>query len=177
MVCEDGDLVRCRRSLEYLHSVSHLAQSCLVPCARQQRDVASPERLAVGPQQARAAPHGESALKHVSLAPPRRCTRARPVPTLALARTLARTLAPAPTHPPARGRRIEKGWRLAPDSTEGIERVEVVRLPRGVSGEWLAWRGAASLPTLDSAAELWITRKDWVQRGVMAAREACAFTW
>ena len=84
---------------------------------------------------------------------------------------------PAPTHPPARGRRIEKGWRLAPDSTEGIERVEVVRLPRGVSGEWLAWRGAASLPYLDTAAELWITRKDWVQRGVMAAREVCPFTW
>ena len=39
------------------------------------------------------------------------------------------------------------------------------------------WRGAASLPSLDSAGELWITRKDWVQRGVMAAREACAFTW
>ena len=74
-------------------------------------------------------------------------------------------------------RRIEKCWKLAPDSTEGIERVEVVRLPRGVDAEWLAWRGAASLAGLEGAAELWITRRDWSERGVMAAREACAFTW
>lgn len=79
----------------------------------------------------------------------------------------------------ARGgrRRIEKCWKLAPDSTEGIERVEVMRLPRGVDAEWLAWRGAASLPGLESGVELWIHRKDWERSGVLAAREACAFTW
>ena len=74
-------------------------------------------------------------------------------------------------------RRIEKCWKLAPDSTEGIERVEVLKLPRGVAAEWLAWRGGALLAGLDGSTDLWITRRDWVERGVMAAREACAFAW
>ena len=52
--------------------------------------------------------------------------------TVALTLTLLLTLPLA--LPLTLSRRIEKGWKLAPDSTEGIERVEVLRLPRGVTG-------------------------------------------
>ena len=52
--------------------------------------------------------------------------------TLPLTLTLLLTL--PLTLPLTLSRRIEKGWKLAPDSTEGIERVEVLRLPRGVTG-------------------------------------------
>ena len=41
-------------------------------------------------------------------------------------------------------------WNLASDSTEGIERVEVVRLPKGVEPESVTWRGAATLPALET---------------------------
>ena len=73
--------------------------------------------------------------------------------------------------------RISTCWKLAPDSTEGIERVEVARLPDNIDPETVSWRGGAVLPSLESARELWILQKDWALRGVMAAREACAFSW
>ncbi|KAL1496778.1 hypothetical protein AB1Y20_014366 [Prymnesium parvum] len=73
--------------------------------------------------------------------------------------------------------RVACCWRLAPDSTEGIERVEVVKLPANMSPEAVSWQGGALLPTLESARELWITQKEWSLRGAMAARESCAFSW
>jgi len=73
--------------------------------------------------------------------------------------------------------RIATCWRLAPDSTEGIERVEVQRLPPGAEAETLVWRGGAALASLPSAKSMWILRLDWAQRGAMAARERCIFTW
>ena len=74
-------------------------------------------------------------------------------------------------------RRIEKCWKLAPDSTEGIERVEVVRLPPGTDPESVVWRGAATLPALETGRGLWIVRDEWERGGALAARERCAFTW
>ena len=73
--------------------------------------------------------------------------------------------------------RIASCWKLAPDSTEGIEKVEVMKLPGNMDPEGVSWQGGALLPTLDSSRELWITAKDWSLRGAMAAREACAFSW
>ena len=63
------------------------------------------------------------------------------------------------------------------DSTEGIERVEVLRLPEGTEPESVAWRGAATLPLLETGRALWITRDEWERSGALAAREACAFSW
>ena len=68
-------------------------------------------------------------------------------------------------------------WTLASDSTEGIERVEVTRLQAGTEHESVVWRGAATLPSLETGRGLWITRAEWAQRGALAAREACAFSW
>ena len=73
--------------------------------------------------------------------------------------------------------RVASCWSLASDATEGIERVEVVRLPPGTEPESLAWRGAAILPLLETGRGLWILRDEWQQRGALAAREACAFPW
>jgi len=68
-------------------------------------------------------------------------------------------------------------WGLASDSAEGIERVEVLRLPEGTDPENVIWRGAAMLPALESGRGLWIFQHDWEHRGTLAAREACAFAW
>ena len=73
--------------------------------------------------------------------------------------------------------RISACWTLASDSTEGIERVEVTRLQAGTEHESVVWRGAATLPKLETGRGLWITRAEWAQRGALAAREACAFSW
>ena len=73
--------------------------------------------------------------------------------------------------------RIQCGWRIAMDSTEGIERVEVLRLPDGTEPESVAWRGAATLPELETGRALWILARDWERSGALAAREACAFSW
>ena len=73
--------------------------------------------------------------------------------------------------------RIATCWTLAEDSTEGIERVEVVRLPLGTDPESVTWRGAAALPALPTARGLWIHRDEWAKWGTLAAREACAFPW
>jgi len=73
--------------------------------------------------------------------------------------------------------RVACCWSLASDSTEGIERVEVVRLPPGTDPESVSWRGAATLPLLESGRGLWILRHEWEQRGALAARELCAFSW
>ena len=63
------------------------------------------------------------------------------------------------------------GWREAyTASTEGIERVEVVRLPEGTDPECVAWFGAATLPDLETGRALWVTRHEWAQRGALAAR-------
>ena len=73
--------------------------------------------------------------------------------------------------------RVACGWKLAEDSTEGIERIEVTKLPLGTDPESLAWHGAATLPELESGPALWILREEWMQRGALAAREVCAFSW
>lgn len=73
--------------------------------------------------------------------------------------------------------RVATCWKIASDSTEGIERVEVVRLPEGTEPESIAWRGAATLPSLETARGLWILRKEWELQGALAARQACAFAW
>lgn len=73
--------------------------------------------------------------------------------------------------------RIACGWKLAEDSTEGIEKVEVVSFPAGTSTDEVVWRGAATLPKLESGRALWILQHEWLQRGPLAAREACAFSW
>lgn len=73
--------------------------------------------------------------------------------------------------------RIATCWKLAPDSTEGIERVEVFKLPPNVSPDCLVWRGAVELTSLKSARSMWLMSEDWVVKGVMAARERCFFSW
>ena len=73
--------------------------------------------------------------------------------------------------------RVHCCWRIAMDSTEGIERVEVLRLPEGTEPESVAWRGAATLPGLETGRALWILARDWERSGALAAREACAFSW
>ena len=52
--------------------------------------------------------------------------------------------------------RIATCWKLAPDSTEGIERVEVFKLPPNVSPDCLVWRGAVELTSLKSARSMWL---------------------
>ena len=73
--------------------------------------------------------------------------------------------------------RVACCWKLAEDSTEGIERVEVVRFPEGTAPDSIVWHGAASLPYLESGRALWVLRKEWERSGPLAAREACAFSW
>jgi len=73
--------------------------------------------------------------------------------------------------------RIACCWKLAEDSAEGIERVEVVKLPAGTEPQALAWHGAALLPKLESGRTLWILNDEWLRRGALAAREVCAFPW
>lgn len=73
--------------------------------------------------------------------------------------------------------RVAACWKLAEDSTEGIEKVEVVRPPFGIDPESVTWRGAAVLPSLPTARGLWILKDEWAKWGVLAAREACAFSW
>lgn len=73
--------------------------------------------------------------------------------------------------------RLASCWKLAPDSTEGIERVEVAPLPAGVSPETLVWRGGAVLTSLEGARAQWVMAKEWRRVGVIAARAACGFSW
>ena len=73
--------------------------------------------------------------------------------------------------------RVMTLWKIAVDSTEGIERVEVKELPEGTEPESVCWRGAATLPSLETGKALWILRDEWARRGALAAREACAFSW
>jgi hypothetical protein len=73
--------------------------------------------------------------------------------------------------------RIMQCWRIAMEATEGIERVQVVRPPEGTEPESVTWRGAATLPQLESGRGLWILRTEWEARGALVAREACAFSW
>ena len=73
--------------------------------------------------------------------------------------------------------RIMVLWKIAVDSTEGIERVEVRELPDGTEPESVSWRGAATLPHLESGKAMWILRDEWARRGALAARQACAFSW
>ena len=73
--------------------------------------------------------------------------------------------------------RISSLWAIAADAVEGIERVEVKRLPEGTDPESVSWRGAATLPVLESGRGLWIWREDWDKKGVLACREVCGFTW
>ena len=74
-------------------------------------------------------------------------------------------------------RRVHCGWKIAMDSTEGIEKVEVVRLPEGTEPESVAWRGGAALPALEAGRGMWMLRAEWEIRGALVAREACAFSW
>ncbi len=72
--------------------------------------------------------------------------------------------------------RIATCWQLAPETGgDGIERVEVATLP--CSPDALVWQGAALLPTMSTAREMWVLRREWHGRGVAALREACAFAW
>ena len=73
--------------------------------------------------------------------------------------------------------RISTLWKLAPDSTEGIERVEVATLQDGVAPDTLIWRGGAASVLLEACRPLWVTRQDWFSLGVLAPKECCAFTW
>jgi len=73
--------------------------------------------------------------------------------------------------------RLATCWKLAPDSTEGIERIEVFRLPPDVPPDCLIWRGASELASLKSARSMWLMSKEWTVKGVMAARERCCFSW
>lgn len=73
--------------------------------------------------------------------------------------------------------RVACCWKIAEDSTEGIEKIEVTRFSEGTEPEALVWHGAATLPQLESGPALWILRDEWAQRGALAAREACAFSW
>ena len=73
--------------------------------------------------------------------------------------------------------RVACGWSLASDSVEGIDRVEVMRLPAGTEPESVIWRGAATLPALETGKALWILRSEWEQKGALSARESCAFSW
>ena len=73
--------------------------------------------------------------------------------------------------------RVHSCWRLAMDSTEGVERVEVVKLPEGTEPDSVAWRGAATLKDLETGRALWILRDEWERSGALAARERFAFSW
>ena len=67
--------------------------------------------------------------------------------------------------------RLATCWKLAPDSTEGIERIEVFRLPPDVPPDCLIWRGASELASLKSARSMWLMSKVCFYRGGM---DACA---
>ena len=72
--------------------------------------------------------------------------------------------------------RIATCWQLAPETGgDGIERVEVATLP--CSPDALVWQGAALLPTMSTAREMWVLRHEWHGRGVASLREGCAFAW
>jgi len=73
--------------------------------------------------------------------------------------------------------RVMSCWRIAMDSTEGVERVEVVRLPEGTEPDSVAWRGAAGLKDLETGRALWILKEDWERSGALAVREHAAFPW
>lgn len=73
--------------------------------------------------------------------------------------------------------RVHCCWRIAMDSTEGIDKVEVVRLPVGTEPDCVVWFGAAVLPALETGRAMWILQKDWEKSGALAAREVCAFSW
>jgi actin-related protein 8 len=73
--------------------------------------------------------------------------------------------------------RLVGGWHLAPESAEGIERVEVAPLPIGVAPDCLVWRGGATLAGVESTRTQWVMRREWQRVGVLAARGACGFAW
>ena len=73
--------------------------------------------------------------------------------------------------------RVATCWRLAPDSAEGIEKVEVSPLPPGVAPDTLVWRGGAALSALESARTQWVLRREWQRKGVLATRAAAGFAW
>ena len=78
----------------------------------------------------------------------------------------------------AETRRFRAGLADAADLGPGdIDRVEVMRLPAGTEPESVIWRGAATLPALETGKALWILRSEWEQKGALSARESCAFSW
>ena len=68
--------------------------------------------------------------------------------------------------------RVHCCWRIAMDSTEGIDKVEVVRLPVGTEPDCVVWFGAAVLPALETGRAMWILQKDWEKSGALAARRS-----
>ena len=73
--------------------------------------------------------------------------------------------------------RLTSCWHLAPESTEGIERVAVAPLPDGIEPDTAVWRGGANLSYLEAARGMWVLQTDWLRKGPMAARAAAGFAW
>lgn len=53
----------------------------------------------------------------------------------------------------------------------------IVTSSKDIDAEITAWKGAAIMSCLESAAELWLTETEWTRYGLRILREKAVFMW
>ncbi|KAG0709311.1 hypothetical protein DFH29DRAFT_887756 [Suillus ampliporus] len=64
---------------------------------------------------------------------------------------------------------------IATPLVPSMDKVQIIPPPKEVDPRVLAWKGAAVLGKMDSAADLWLTPADWDVLGMRGLRERCFY--